>query len=256
MPRADRHVRVATLVAGAMVLGACAVGPDYREPDVTARDRFAAGTLVSVAAQGDIEREWGGSSRIRCSTSGPGRSGQQPRCRGRDRRLREARAQRRERLFDFVPSVTGTASYDKGRQSAAGTPGLPPGTPIERDYELYDAGFDAAWELDLFGRVRRLNESARAAEQAADAARNDVVLSVIAEVARNYFELRGAQSQLAVAQGNAGNQSRALQLVTSASMPAAARAGPCARDGPGETTLARVPPSRQQSIAACVASLF
>ena len=109
------------------------------------------------------------------------------------------------------------------RQSAQGTPGVPAGLPITRDYELFDVGFDASWELDLFGRVRRLNESARAAAQAAAAARNQVALSVIAEVARNYFELRGAQTQLAVARSNADNQSqRARAGATRGSKPAAA----------------------------------
>jgi multidrug efflux system outer membrane protein len=112
-----------------------------------------------------------------------------------------------------------------------------------RQQELYDAGFDAAWELDLFGRVRRQNESARAAAQAAVAARNQAVLSVIAEVARNYFELRGAQNQLGVARRNAETQSRALELVNSRLDAGRGTALDTSRAvAQVETTLATVPP--------------
>jgi outer membrane protein, multidrug efflux system len=60
------------------------------------------------------------------------------------------------------------------------------------------------WELDIFGRVRRENESARAQEQALQADVYDAERSVAAEVARAYFEMRGAQQRLAVATRNAG----------------------------------------------------
>ena len=66
----------------------------------------------------------------------------------------------------------------------------------------YDAGFDATWELDLFGRVRRGVEARRAELQGAEASLRDAQVSVIAEVARTYFELRGQQTQLAVAERN------------------------------------------------------
>ncbi len=170
-------------------------------------------------------------------------------------RLREARAQRRERLFDFLPTITGKASYDNVRQSANGSPGVPAGTPIARDYELFDAGFDASWEFDLFGRVRRLNESAKASQQAAAAARNQVVLSVISEVARNYFELRGAQRQLDVARNNAATQTSALELVNSApGCRPRHRARYLRAVAQVESTLASVPPSKPRSTAPCAAS--
>src|SRR5690606_9677765 len=87
------------------------------------------------------------------------------------------------------------------------------------------------------------NESARALAQASAAARNQVVLSVIAEVARNYFELRGAQSQLAVARNNAENQQRALELVNQLFDAGRGTALDTARaTAQVETTLATVPP--------------
>jgi multidrug efflux system outer membrane protein len=237
-----RALTAPALLAFALVLSACAVGPNYREPEIPVADEFGAAGLLEPG-QGEIERQWwrqfgdplldelveaavANNRDIAAATA----------------RLREARALRRERLFDFLPSITGTAGYDNVRQSASGTPGAPPGT-IDREYELYDAGFDAAWEIDLFGRVRRANESARALAGAAAAARNQVVLSVIAEVARNYFELRGAQGRLAVARENAGNQSRALELVNERLEAGRGTALDTARAvAQVETTLASIPP--------------
>lgn len=232
-------------LAGVALLGGCAVGPNYRQPRTTVDAGFEAAALLQTAA-GEIEREWWklfndplldeliataveANREVAAATA----------------RFREARALRRERLFDFLPTINGTASYSDVRQSngALAANGLPPGITVPRDYELYDAGFDATWEIDIFGRVRRENESARAAAQAARAAREQVVLTVIAEVARNYFELRGAQSLLEVAQRNAETQASALELVTARLEAGRGTALDTARaTAQVETTLGSVPP--------------
>jgi len=102
--------------------------------------------------------------------------------------------------------VTSEASYTRERVSNAVAPAR------DRDIELYDAGFDASWELDFFGRVRRSIEASSAQVEAAEASRQDVTVSLLAEVARNYLELRGAQNRLAVALRNAENQRQTLDL--------------------------------------------
>ena len=81
-----------------------------------------------------------------------------------------------------------------------------------RNIELYDVGFDATWELDIFGRVRRSVQASSAEAQVAAANRRDVMVTLISEVARNYFELRGAQDELATAQRNADNQRETLKI--------------------------------------------
>lgn len=124
-------------------------------------------------------------------------------------RLGEARALRRETGFDRYPTVTAEASYANERLSEASFPG---GRLTERDRDLYDAGFDASWELDFFGRVRRSIEARSAEVAAMEASLRDVLVSLIADVARNYFELRGTQHQLAVGQRNAENQRQTLSL--------------------------------------------
>ena len=87
-----------------------------------------------------------------------------------------------------------------------------PGTLLE-EFDLYQAGFDATWELDLFGRVRRGVEAANAQVQASVEGRRGVLLSLLGEVARNYVELRGGQRQLALAKDNLGVQQQSLDLV-------------------------------------------
>jgi multidrug efflux system outer membrane protein len=240
----DRLPRLATLLAASFALTACAVGPNHREPRTEVAGSFDSQALVAAASQEDIQREWWklfGDPLLDELVDTAVRNNRD--VAAATARLRAARAQRRERLFDFLPTITGNARYDNVRQSASGTPGVPAGTTPSRDYELFDAGFDASWEFDLFGRVRRLNESARAAAQAAAAARNDVLLSVIAEVARNYFELRGAQTQLQVARSNAENQGRALELVNARLDAGRGTALDTARaTAQVETTLASVAP--------------
>jgi multidrug efflux system outer membrane protein len=83
---------------------------------------------------------------------------------------------------------------------------------VPRELKLYSAGFDAFWEIDFFGRVRRDIEASRDEVDAQEAGLRDIGVSVIAEVARNYFELRGLQNQLAVAQKNAENQAQTLEI--------------------------------------------
>ncbi|MEO7773374.1 MAG: efflux transporter outer membrane subunit [Steroidobacteraceae bacterium] len=205
-------LRSLSLVCASALLAACAAGPNYRtpKPPATIAAEFIGKDLLA-ATDAAIDLTWWKQfndplldelidTAVKASYS----------VAAANARLKEARALRRGQFLDFLPTVTANASYGDVRQSGASiTPGFP------RDYELYDAGFDATWELDLYGRVRRLNQSARAARDAAEASRNDVALTVISEVARNYFELRGAQNRLAVARRNADYQSQALGLVRS-----------------------------------------
>ena len=87
-----------------------------------------------------------------------------------------------------------------------------PLTRSQRENSLYNAGFDATWELDLFGHVRRAIQADTANLAATAATCQDVLVTLISEVARNYFELRGAQHQLAVARGNVENERETLDI--------------------------------------------
>ncbi|GAB3505608.1 efflux transporter outer membrane subunit [Pseudoxanthomonas daejeonensis] len=112
-------------------------------------------------------------------------------------RVQAARAVFVERGLDPWPHVQMDAGQVRGRQ--------PAGDGVRTTVEEYSLGFDAAWELDLFGRLRRGAEAARADLGAEQAGLEDVQVSVAAEVARNYFLLRGAQKRVAVAEQTLGN---------------------------------------------------
>lgn len=124
-------------------------------------------------------------------------------------RIRGARAARTGAALDFVPTVTAVAGYTRQRIAGAS---FPIGSGSFPDQDIWDAGFDASWELDIFGRVRRGVQARGALVGAAEQELRDVRVSLAAELARVYFELRGAQEQLAVAERNAENQRRTLDL--------------------------------------------
>ncbi len=125
-------------------------------------------------------------------------------------RVRGARAARLNAALDFAPTVTVAGGYTRQRLASASFP--IGGGGAFPDQDIWDAGFDASWELDLFGRVRK---NVRAQGQYIEAAREDlrdVRVTLSAEVARAYFELRGAQERLAVAERNAANQKATLDF--------------------------------------------
>ena len=129
-------------------------------------------------------------------------------------RLRQARAIRERSAADFMPAVDASASYARQLQSEnqplIGALPLPSDFPFE--YNVYQAGFDASWEIDLFGGKRRALQAATAEWQGTMEARNDAMLSLLAEVARNYVELRGGQHRLEIARKDLKLQEEALEL--------------------------------------------
>jgi multidrug efflux system outer membrane protein len=130
--------------------------------------------------------------------------------RAAEARVRGARSARTQAAFDLAPTVTFGAGYTRQRLSAAT---FPIGSGTFPDQDIWDGGFDASWELDLFGRVRRNVQAQGAFVAVSREDLRNIQVSLTAELARAYFELRGAQEQLTVAQRNAENQRRTL-LVT------------------------------------------
>ena len=130
-------------------------------------------------------------------------------------RVREARASRSIATGDLYPELNAGVGATRSRASenGLGVAQLADAGLVDIRNDLFQTGFDAIWELDVFGGKRRRAESATARLGGAIEARRDVLLTVIAEVARNYVELRGAQRRLDVAQRNIEIQSESLQLV-------------------------------------------
>ena len=190
----------------ALLSGCMTVGPDYKTPQTQMPEAFANQAQEGLATSGVETSWWRGFHDPRLNQLVELTLANNHDLRVATARLREARALLSETTFDRYPTVTSQASYTRERLSEAVAP------IGDRDVELYDAGFDATWELDFFGRVRRSIEASSAQVGAAEANRRDVIVSLLAEVARNYFELRGTQNRLQVARRNAENQQQTLAL--------------------------------------------
>lgn len=196
------------LLIPAVLLAACAVGPDYERPQAAAPERFAQ-LAPGYGAATPAARFWTTFEDPLLTRLVDGALASNTDLRVALGRLDQARALARLSRKDLLPAVTADGGYAKSRASADQAPGVP---RAQRDGELYDAGFDAFWELDLFGRVRRAAQASRAEAQAAAADLRALQVTIAAETARAYFELRGLQEQLRVAHGNADNQAATLDL--------------------------------------------
>jgi multidrug efflux system outer membrane protein len=118
--------------------------------------------------------------------------------------VREARARRGVSQTNLFPTLDATGSANRGRGSEE--------TGSGQTRELYAAGFDAGWELDIFGGVRRSIEAAEANLQASQEGLRDVLVSLVAEVALNYVEARTYQVKLGVAEANLKAQQETYEL--------------------------------------------
>ena len=119
-------------------------------------------------------------------------------------RIREARAQRGVSRADLFPTLEAGGSAIRSRSSKNSGTG--------KEIELYSAGFDAGWELDIFGGTRRAIEAAQADLEATQEDLHDVLVSLLAEVALNYVEVRTYQARLAVTETNIKSQEETYEL--------------------------------------------
>ncbi len=110
-------------------------------------------------------------------------------------------------------SVTAMPDLTGAGNSALTIAGQKPPKQPDRQSDLFQVGLDAQWELDLFGAVRRQVEAAKADAQAAEESHRDVLVTLVAEVALTYFDLRAAQTSLDIANENIGIQQKTFELV-------------------------------------------
>jgi NodT family efflux transporter outer membrane factor (OMF) lipoprotein len=211
---------LSTLALLAFLAGGCAnipsVGPDYHPPNVSAPthyDVLAGGetnavvpaaawwknfndpeldSLIGRAVQSNLDLKLAAA------------------------RVREARAHYRLTSADFWPTVDASGSYARERESKNQPlvgPGdhLPAGIPFENSF--YQSGFDASWEIDVFGGTRRATESAEAQLAATQFGEREVLVTLLGDVARNYVEARGYQRRLVIARDNIRAQEESLAIV-------------------------------------------
>jgi multidrug efflux system outer membrane protein len=199
--------KLAVLVAGslALALAACAVGPDYHAPTPQPAVVKNADTPAFLARS--PEAQWWQ------EFADPELDALEHRALAANLdlevaydRVKAARAVFVESDLDHAPHVRLDAGYSNSDEQE-------PGFGTQRYKAPSDSlGFDASWEIDLFGRVRRSVQAARADLGAEQANYEDSQVTVAAEVARNYFELRGAQKRLEVARRNLDSELKTQEL--------------------------------------------
>lgn len=202
------HARGLTLAIAIALLAGCTVGPPHTRPDVSLPTEFdqaspsqtaaVPGTAVwrafdDPALAGLIERTLVANTTIAQAEA----------------RLAETRALSGLTRYSLFPTVTAASDASRSRASNQ-DPFVPPDLGTT---ETYRAGFDATWELDLFGSLRNPSRAIRARTEANAAELRSVRLSMVAETAQTYFALRGAQRRLALAKENLAAADEVLGVI-------------------------------------------
>lgn len=186
-------VRLVALLMLGTALAGCTVGPDYHRPQAAGAD---AG-WVEPGTPGNVDARWWENFGDATLDALVARAMEHaPQVEEARARLAEARANRDAVAGGRAPAVQANGQATQNRLSENGQLPLRSIPVIERDFPLYDMGFDASWEIDLWGRRTREAEAARARVEAAEYARRDVLVALTAEIVRNYFDLRGAQADV------------------------------------------------------------
>jgi len=201
--------RLNSLVLTAGLLSACAVGPDYKAPVTTAPTSFARAETAEFTGQG-LELNWWKLFQDKVLNALIEQTiAHNYDLQAANANIREARALYLQSALNLAPIVSSHANYTDQKRSFGALNNL---SFAPRGLKLYNVGFDALWEVDIFGRVRRSVEASHDEVEAQEATLRDLSVSLVAEVARNYFELRGLQNQLAVARKNTENQVKTLEI--------------------------------------------
>ena len=196
------------------LLAGCAVGPDYQPPKANVSAQWTsplAGGETNDPA--DLTAWWKNFNDTNLDSLMTMAVQSNLTLRVAEAHVREARAERDVINGNLWPSVGSSGSYSRNRYGANSFPPLA-GFGVPLDYNLYNASFDAAWELDIFGGTRRAVEAANAEIGAAEYGQRGVLVSLLAEVARNYIGARGYQQRLAITRQNIQVQQEILDLTS------------------------------------------
>jgi NodT family efflux transporter outer membrane factor (OMF) lipoprotein len=207
-------------MASIFLVSGCAVGPNYEKPDVAVATGWQESRQTGIDTRSaDLAEWWTAFNDPLLSSLAERAVRSNFDLRLAEARIREARASRTATASGAWPTVDVSGSYTRNRASenAIGAPSqgavvAPSGGGSNLDQNLYRSGFDANWEIDVFGGVRRSVEAADATVAATVEDRRDVLVTLLGEVARNYIDLRGFQQRLAVARANLKTQQETLEL--------------------------------------------
>ena len=209
--RRSVSVLVAAVGLAVLVVSGCMVGPNYHPPQPTVPTTWVGVAetptgqpSVATAQPADLTQWWRQFNDPTLTALVEEAVKMNLDLRLAEARLRQARATRGVAIGGLWPAATASVGYQ--RLHTAGV------TPGDQQQNLYQAGLDAVWELDLFGGRRRNVESANANIQAAIENIRDVQVSLIAEVALNYIQLRGYQQEIVIARNNLKAQQRTAEI--------------------------------------------
>ncbi len=195
-----------------LAAGCLEVGPDYVPPEPPLNSGWVSGGTepVQVEPESDPGAWWssfGDPTLHRLVDTAYRRN---PSLRAAGMRVLEAQAQRGIAFGDLFPQTQeATGAYRETRYSARAANQVP---GADRTIDDWQVGLDAAWEIDLWGGFRRAVEAADAGWLAAQATRDDVLVTLVGEVAANYIQLRTLEERLRVAQENVEIQSKGYEI--------------------------------------------
>ncbi|MDR6954972.1 NodT family efflux transporter outer membrane factor (OMF) lipoprotein [Ancylobacter sp. 3268] len=259
-PSASRSLRAPHLTCAlfaALLLGGCAVGPDYSAPALQLPAKWGA-AAPAVMANGEepanrppeLARWWerlGDKTLNRLIDEAVAGNLDVATAKAR---VRQARATRQQAIGALAPSVTGSGSYtradDGSNVSSTG------GVTVAGPYDSFSLGANASWELDLFGENRRAAEAATYGLDAAEETLRNTLLTLIGDVATYYVEARGYQARAALARRTAASQRETAALTRTKLQVGSASAVDVANaEGQAASTEANIPElesSYQQSV--------
>jgi len=199
-----------------IMVTACAVGPDFKSPDMPVPAGWAgpAPWPAVTPAEEDLTQWWTVfDDNILASLIQQAVESNLD-LKFAEARIRQARAARGVAESFLAPTLDATGSYLRSESSVSPSTGTGRSndSTVRVTTNQYFAGFDAAWELDIFGGVRRGIEAADADLQATMEARRDVLVTLTAEVARNYIDLRAFQERISIARQNLEAQKHSAKL--------------------------------------------
>ena len=195
------------------ILTGCAVGPDYRPMQTPVPDSWASPAPETLSQPGlDMARWWAAFDDPILVSLIESAFASNLDLKLAESRIRQARAARGIAVSGLGPAVNAGGSFKRSLTSPGGTLSTKTNTSEGVISNLYLAGFDASWELDIFGGVRRGVEAADADILTTEEGRNDVLVTLAAETAVNYINLRGYQQQIIIARNNLQAQQRTAEL--------------------------------------------
>lgn len=203
--RRNTAKKVTAIAAAIMLSGCVSVGPDYHAPQE--KPVALQGVNAQESTQTFQAQWWKQFNDPTLEALIQRAAANSPDLKIAYARLRESRALLGVAKSQQIPDVETVANYSRAREQQPGF------TDQRTTITSYQAGFDASWEIDLFGGVRRSVEAARADAGASEASLQDAQVTLFAEVARYYFDLRGVQLRIDVANRDIENQRESLRLI-------------------------------------------